>query len=213
MLAIERLFCEELLRIHRRQARFLGGLRATAYTFHKETGVLAFSDGTTFETQILGLETPAKQWMWAWADTGELDSCLTTGARRVKAFGEARGLAELTTGTLAVDHLRCAGHTLAAIASVVHEAHPYFRCQHPDGVALFVLVTSATLKDDARGLDRNTARQAISDMFAAYAQADDLLTLRAAMEAAGFAVEFTETEVIGRRGDDAPMVFQRAWFD
>jgi hypothetical protein len=33
------------------------------------------------------------------------------------------------------------------------------------------------------------------------------------MEAAGFAVEFTETEVIGRRGDDAPMVFKRAWFD
>ncbi|MCY1065446.1 hypothetical protein OV090_11770 [Nannocystis sp. RBIL2] len=213
MLAIERLFCDELFRIHRRQARFLDGLQATSYTFHKETGVLAFADGITFETQILGLETPAKQWMWAWADAGSLDSRLTTGARRVKAFGDTRGLAELTTGTLAVDHLRCAGHTLAAIASVVHEVHPYFRCQQPDGVALFVLVTSATLKDDARGLDRNTARQAISDMFAAYAQADDMLTLRAAMEAAGFAVEFTETEVIGRRGDDAPMVFQRAWFD
>lgn len=30
MLAIERLFCEELFRIHRRQARFLDGLQATA---------------------------------------------------------------------------------------------------------------------------------------------------------------------------------------
>ncbi|MCY1059200.1 hypothetical protein [Nannocystis sp. SCPEA4] len=39
MLAIERMFCEELFRIHRRQVRFLDKLAATTYTFHKETGV------------------------------------------------------------------------------------------------------------------------------------------------------------------------------
>lgn len=84
----------------------------------------------------------------------------------MKAFGASHGLAELTTATLAVDHLRCAGHTLAAMASRVHEVHPYFRCEQPEGVALYVLVTSVRLPDEP-ALDRATVRQSISDMFAA----------------------------------------------
>ncbi len=39
-----------------------------------------------------------------------------------------------------------------------------------------------------------------------------MLTLQRAMEAAGFVVDSTETEMTGRRDGDAPMVFQRAWF-
>lgn len=213
MLPIEKLFCEELFRIHRRQMRFLGTLGAATYVFHKATGTLAFSDGKMVETQVLGLETPEKQWMWSWADSEDLDSRLKAAALRVRDFGAANGMAELTTGTLAVDHLRCAGHTLAAIASVVHGSHAYFRCQQPDGVALYVLVTSEAFEDDARSLDRDTVRRAISDMFAAYAQADDMLTLRTAMEAAGYSVESDDIDVIGRRGGDAPLVFKRAWFD
>ncbi len=213
MLAIEKLFCQELFRIHRRQVRFLGSIPSPTYVFHKQTGVLAFSDGTTFETQVLGLETRAKQWMWSWADVDQLDARLKAAALRVREFGEQRAFPELTTGTLTVEHLRCAGHTLAAIASVVHGKHPYFRCEQPDGVALYVLLTSQTLDDDARTLDRDTVRCAITDMFAAYAQPDDMLTLHSAMQAAGFAVESNESEIIGHRGDDAPMVFKRAWFD
>jgi hypothetical protein len=135
VLAIEKLFCQELLRIHRGQVRLLETIPSPTYVFRKQTGVLAFADGPTFETQVLGLETAAKQWMWSWADLDQLDERLTS------------------------------------------------------------------------------VRRAISDMFAACAQADDMLTLRAAMEIAGFTVDSDETESIGRRGDDVPMVFERAWLD
>jgi hypothetical protein len=212
MSAIEARFCEELFRIHRRQMRFVAMLEGGTYVFHKDTGVLAFSDGTTFDTQILGLEMPSGQWMWAWADDGNLAPQLKTAAERVKAFGEAHALTELTTGTFDVRGLRCAGHTLAAIASVVHAVHPYFRCEQPGGIALFLLVTSVTLEDDARTLEHDQVRRNIYDMFAAYAQADDMLTLRTAMEAAGFVVESNETDIVGRRGDDEPLLFKREWF-
>lgn len=209
---IEQLFCEQLFRIHRRQMRYFGQLPRGAYAFHRDTGTVVFPDGTVFETQVLGLETPEKQWVWAWADSDVLDPRLKVAAERVKAHGELHGLPELTTGTLDVSPLACAGHTLAAIATVLHAVHPYMRCEQPDGVAVYVLVTSVTLEDDSRDLPRDDVRRAISAMFEAYAQRDDMLTLRCAMEAAGFTVESTDTEIIGRRADDQPMVFQRAWF-
>jgi hypothetical protein len=160
----------------------------------------------------LGLETPDKQWMWAWADAGVLDARLTEAARQVKVFGETHGIPELTSGTLDVSHLACTAHTLAAVASVVHGDHPYMRCEQPDGVAVYVLVSAVRFADDARELARDEVRRTISAMFEGYAQRDDILTLVSGLEAAGFVVESTDTEIIGRRGDDQPLVFQRAWF-
>lgn len=213
MLAIERTFCEELFRIYRRQMRLLGELPGRTYVVHRDTGSVAFSDGTVLEAQILGLETPDKRWMWSWADTEVLDPRLAEAAREVKAYGEMHGLSELTTGTLDVSDLACAGHTLAAIATVIHGDHPYMRFEQPDGVALYVLVPAIRLADDARELARDEVRSTILAMFEGYAQRDDILTLGSALEAAGFAVASTNTEIIGRRGDDEPLVFQRAWFD
>jgi hypothetical protein len=191
--------------------RFIRSLTSSIYVFHKDSGRLVFDSGESFETQILGVETAAQKWRWARSDDSSLPPELTVAAEAVRAYGESHALPELVQRDVDASALRCAGHTLAAIATVVHEDHPYFRCDHGDGVALFVLLP-VSLPDDSPSLDRATARQAISDMFAAYAQTDDMLTLRSAMEACGFAVESTATEIIGRRAGDEPMVFQRAWF-
>lgn len=56
------------------------------------------------------------------------------------------------------------------------------------------------------------ARQAIVEMFADFAQADDLLTLRCALEAVGCEVEQTDDAMIGHRGSDEPLRFELAWF-
>jgi len=208
---IEKLFCTELFRIHRRQMLLLQQTNGASYTFQKATGALTFADGSVLTSQLLGLETPDKMWRWAW-DSDELNPAITSAARAVKTEGAARGLNELVAGLLSVKQLLCAGHTLAAVATVFFPRHGYFRCVQPDGMAVYVLVTGIELPDDVGRLDRDTVRQAISDMFADYAQADDFLTLRSAMAVTGFTVEETASQVIGRRGEDPPMVFERSWF-
>jgi hypothetical protein len=208
---IERLFCENLLPIHRRQRRFLAQINGAAYDFDPTTATLSDSSGATFSTQILGIESNG-HWMWAWADSGHLQPATTVAAAAVKAFGEAHGLAELTTAKVELAHLRCGGYTLAAIASLAQGSQPFFRCVQPDGVAVFVLVTSVTLPDDAGQLTRSEVNRAIRDMFQDYAQADDILTLSSAMTAAGYRLELTDDAVIGHRGDEEPMRWERAWF-
>lgn len=209
--SIEHLFCERLLRIYLRQIALLDELPSTVYVFHRDSATLAFSDGTVLETQVLGVESPDGTWRWAWDDAVVPHGCAAS-ARQVRTHGEALGLPELTTGRLDVTTLACRGHTLAAAATELLGAeHPYMRCEQPDGMAVYLIPPLRTARDP-RAMTRSEARQAILDMFAAFAQRDDMLTLRSALEAAGFAVTSTETEIVGRRGDDEPLVFQRAWF-
>lgn len=58
---------------------------------------------------------------------------------------------------------------------------------------------------DARAFARTTT------IIASRRVARHHLTLTSALEAAG-CVTSTESEIVGPRGDDEPMVFQRAWF-
>ncbi len=68
------------------------------HVFHKDSGQLAMANGTVFQTQVLGLETPAKRWMCV--GRWRRPRPAAPAAQRVKAFGEARDFPELTTGSL-----------------------------------------------------------------------------------------------------------------
>lgn len=112
------MFCEQLFSVHRRQKRFFETIAdAASYDFDPNSSVLEFSSGERFETQILGLETPQGDWMWAWADTHIVNPGLSVAAKHVCQIGQNLDVPELTTGQVNVGHLLNRGHTLAVLAS------------------------------------------------------------------------------------------------
>ncbi|MEM9073625.1 MAG: DUF6882 domain-containing protein [Myxococcota bacterium] len=210
--AVERVFCEHLLPVYQRQMRFFAGLGSGRYEFETATGTLRFPGGATYQTQILGMETPAGEWQWAWADEKTLQPSVMEVARELRAWGQAKEIEAFTSPQLSVASLCCQGHTLAAVGSAVKGVHPYFRCDN-DGFGVYVLVTEERYESELHSLAQSAVWKLIQDMFAAFAQPDDMLTLDCALKAAGFETEHTETTVVARRGTVEPMVIQKAWFE
>ena len=104
-----------------------------------DAGTLRFGGGPPHPVQLLGTEAHSdRTWLWSWANTvSDLPPAVTRAAERLRALGQARGIAELSTRKLAIGE--ASGHTLSMIASGSLGAGSYYRGPYEGGAAFFLL--------------------------------------------------------------------------
>lgn len=203
---VEHVFSKRLLPAYRRQMRFFGQLRGDGdYNFEVSTGKLSFSNGRTYAAQVLGMAMPDGAWKWAWADEDVLAPEAKAASQPLAEWGKERGIAHFREPLCSVEGLACGGHTLAVVAASVLGPHPYFVCASPSGIAAYVLITEERFEDDLASLPQQEVWETIQDMFGGYATTDRFLAMEDALVAAGYEVEKTPTEFVGRRADEVPL--------
>jgi hypothetical protein len=151
-------------------------------------GTLTFGgDRFRFETQVLGVETPAR-WAWVWTVGGpEVPSGLKRDAVALRSFGRKNDLAEFAEPT----HPLCASFTgghVASIGTSLRAADGYFGCPFRQG-KLYVLIHSPLLAA-ARQREPMAARvvRLFPQVLSSFAVVDHRTALRKYLHADGFAV-------------------------
>jgi len=112
------------------------------YDLDRET--LTFSqDGTpkvVASIQIVGSTSMVSgTWLWSWANESDSES-IKKAATRVKAFGEAENIPELTQGKLLDDEYL--GWALTAVTAKIVGAKGAYRCPRENGGFLYFIFTS-----------------------------------------------------------------------
>jgi hypothetical protein len=120
------------------------------FDWDQDTGQLVFSsDGVPrviADIQFVGsVSTETHTWLWAW-DNEHVDAPMSRDVREVRAFGEAHGIAQLTTPKWEADEVD--GWEMTSISAYILQAKGVYRT--PDGTVLTYLVfTSMRWADGA----------------------------------------------------------------
>jgi hypothetical protein len=100
-----------------RQLAFSDLIGSPAYSVDLETGTVTFEGGPTLPVGLIGSAAPGPgTWLWAWANPMAYPEPVLRVAESVRAFGQARDIAELVTPELPLDDAWDA--TRAGIAAV-----------------------------------------------------------------------------------------------
>ena len=98
-----------------------------------------FGKRRVYPIQVLGTEAEdSGTWLWAWAnEASHIPAGLLEAVGRVRSYGEAKGVAELTTAQL--PSREYPGHLLSLVASGIAGADAYYRGPYLGGAAFFLV--------------------------------------------------------------------------
>ena len=160
---------------------------------------LTTSEGNVWKAQVIGLETPQSVWMWAWADSGNLNPESTKFAMQLKAFGEEQNLEEFTTAKLSTENLSCGGHTLSVVSASRFDEYPYFAA--PQGaVTLFIIIDDPAYPANLKPVTPEHFASLFSQMLADYMIEDHRTAAESALLSSGFEVSTGSDVLVGRSG-------------
>ena len=154
------------------------------WQFDLSSGILSLSDGTAWQTQVLGTESESSgTWRWGWAnEQSSVPGALLRHSLSLKSYGRTHGVPELTVTSIPLDEFQ--GHDIALVATGVCNASAYYRCPY-EGGSLYVLFDDLNLPCDHRPVQQRIlstfpqvlARSALVDhrgAFEAYLQTHEL---------------------------------------
>jgi hypothetical protein len=76
------------------------------WSLDEAAGELVFGPHVRFVAQVVGVRDRADRWTWAWADPS-LPAALVRAAADARGWGEANGVARLTTPAFPADEAEC----------------------------------------------------------------------------------------------------------
>lgn len=98
-------------------------------------------NGKVYRAQFLGSRADeSNTWRWAWAaEKGALPAEVLDAAKKVKAVGKKRAIAELAEEQFPLEPLELDAHTMALVATSVAEMPAYYRFPYAGGVLFAAL--------------------------------------------------------------------------
>jgi len=117
-----------------------------------DAGTLTFSEGgvpkVVASIQVVGTTSQDKgTWLWGWANS-HLPAKVTEALSRVRAFGEAEGLTELTSESLPDDEYL--GWDMTAVAAKILGATGAYRCPVEDGFVYLVYFSLQAVTEEPK---------------------------------------------------------------
>jgi hypothetical protein len=105
-------------------------------------GTICFDNRVTLPIQVIGsVATSAQSWVWAWAnDESNFSDAILVESRRVKAYGEAHGISELTNRRFSLTEFN--GHVLAMFAAGICGERAYISAPN-GGLEVFFFADEA----------------------------------------------------------------------
>lgn len=127
--AIDEYFDANIFPIYVQQMHLLDKYQNSSVEFDLSSSKLHFSNGDSWQVQILGLEMFGS-WLWSWADNSQkVPDKSTTLAKAVKSFGEKYDIEQLTTPNFTHNDCRTFGHKICVTACSILGNIPYYVCE------------------------------------------------------------------------------------
>jgi hypothetical protein len=115
------------------------------FTADLTRGVVGFDPGLEVRAELIGTEADNPgSWMWSWANPSGFPDHVTGAARYARAYGEQRGVRELTTAEIPLDGTAL-GYRLTVVTCGLAGGYAYYPATAAPGTTAYLLLDHPSL--------------------------------------------------------------------